>query len=148
MLHSHMKSLFSSSVFVLFSVSYCDIRHSLHPNIRCWAPMLSFDLYLFLFVFTLLPRSQNKLLKLCSLSNGSQPLSVIIKWCFNDFQWTEDDLTKLVNAVARYPGGVSGRWEKIAEVLDRPIAQVTSKAKEMGSTKLRYFYEKSMYLLY
>ncbi|TPP67016.1 DnaJ subfamily C member 1 [Fasciola gigantica] len=58
-------------------------------------------------------------------------------------EWTEDDITKLVNAVARYPGGVSGRWERIADVLNRPVAQVTAKAKEIGSSKLRYFYEKT-----
>ena len=38
--------------------------------------------------------------------------------------WTEHDLALLSKAVARYPGGVTDRWEKIARMVGRSVKQV------------------------
>ncbi|CAL8102103.1 unnamed protein product [Calicophoron daubneyi] len=57
--------------------------------------------------------------------------------------WTEEDVLNLVRAVARFPGGVPGRWDRIAELLNRTVSDVTSKAKELGEKKLEDVYKKN-----
>ncbi|CAH8440883.1 unnamed protein product [Heterobilharzia americana] len=47
-------------------------------------------------------------------------------------EWSEKDVSSLVRAVVRYPGGVPGRWERIAESLDRSVPDVVRKAKSMS----------------
>ena len=38
--------------------------------------------------------------------------------------WTEQELTQLAKAVARYPGGVTDRWEKISQMVGRSVKEV------------------------
>lgn len=38
--------------------------------------------------------------------------------------WTDDELNMLAKLVAKYPGGVSDRWETIAGELNRKTAEV------------------------
>lgn len=45
--------------------------------------------------------------------------------------WTDDDLSELVRLVKKYPGGTSGRWEKIAETMGRNVAEVTHMAAKL-----------------
>jgi DnaJ family protein C protein 1 len=45
--------------------------------------------------------------------------------------WTDDDLAELIKLVKKYPGGTSGRWETIAEVMGRSIPEVTYMANKM-----------------
>ncbi|KAJ3649237.1 hypothetical protein Zmor_020990 [Zophobas morio] len=45
--------------------------------------------------------------------------------------WTDDDLAELVKLVKKYPGGTTGRWEIIAEVMGRSVAEVTYMANKM-----------------
>ncbi|KAA3672398.1 DnaJ subfamily C member 1, partial [Paragonimus westermani] len=54
--------------------------------------------------------------------------------------WQDSDIIDLVHAIARFPGGIPGRWERIASQLNRTVPDVTTKAKELGETKLNKFY--------
>ncbi|XP_022080149.1 dnaJ homolog subfamily C member 1-like [Acanthaster planci] len=47
--------------------------------------------------------------------------------------WTQDEVTRLIRAMTRYPGGTSARWDKIAEEISRPVDEVTKKAKQIKS---------------
>ncbi|CAI2724832.1 unnamed protein product [Schistosoma spindalis] len=47
-------------------------------------------------------------------------------------EWSEVDRDNLVRAIIRYPGGVPGRWERIAESLGRSVPDVIRKAKSMS----------------
>jgi len=38
--------------------------------------------------------------------------------------WTEQELALLAKAVARYPGGVADRWEKISQMVGRSVKEV------------------------
>ncbi|XP_052826919.1 dnaJ homolog subfamily C member 1 [Octopus bimaculoides] len=44
-------------------------------------------------------------------------------------EWNEEDYALLARAIARYPGGTTGRWEKVAEMVARPVSEVISKSK-------------------
>ncbi|XP_013090236.2 dnaJ homolog subfamily C member 1-like [Biomphalaria glabrata] len=44
--------------------------------------------------------------------------------------WTSEELVLLSKAVNKFPGGTHDRWEKIAEMVGRTVADVTAKAKE------------------
>lgn len=49
--------------------------------------------------------------------------------------WTDDDLIELIRLVKKYPGGMTNRWETIAEVMNRSVSEVTfmaAKMKERG----------------
>ena len=37
----------------------------------------------------------------------------------------------LSKAYIRFPGGTTSRWEKIAEMVGRPVGEVTTKCKQM-----------------
>jgi len=39
-------------------------------------------------------------------------------------EWTEQELALLAKAVARYPGGVADRWEKISHMVGRSVKEV------------------------
>ncbi|XP_066487294.1 dnaJ homolog subfamily C member 1 isoform X2 [Tiliqua scincoides] len=45
--------------------------------------------------------------------------------------WTEEDLSQLTRSMVKFPGGMPGRWEKIAHELGRSVADVTMKAKQV-----------------
>ncbi|XP_038078700.1 dnaJ homolog subfamily C member 1-like [Patiria miniata] len=47
--------------------------------------------------------------------------------------WTQDDVTRLIRAMTKYPGGTAARWDKIAEEISRPVDEVTKKAKQIKS---------------
>nr|CAH8831283.1 unnamed protein product [Trichobilharzia regenti] len=51
-------------------------------------------------------------------------------------EWSEVDVNNLVRAVIRYPGGVPGRWERIAESLGRSVPDVVRKAKSLSKELL------------
>lgn len=57
-------------------------------------------------------------------------------------EWSENDITNLVRAVSRFPGGVPDRWRHIAVLLNRPIPEVIAKVKELGDCKLRLMSQK------
>lgn len=56
------------------------------------------------------------------------------------------DRDNLVRAVIRYPGGVPGRWQRIAESLGRSVPDVIRKAKYM-SKELMSISQKSRYYM-
>ncbi|KAK2717281.1 hypothetical protein QYM36_007415 [Artemia franciscana] len=39
--------------------------------------------------------------------------------------WTDEDIAELVKLMKKYPPGVPARWEKIAEVMNRTVAEIT-----------------------
>lgn len=39
-------------------------------------------------------------------------------------EWSEEEYAMLAKAVAKFPGGTSGRWEKISEMVGRPVSEV------------------------
>jgi len=39
-------------------------------------------------------------------------------------EWSEHELALLAKAVARYPGGVTDRWEKISQMVGRSVKEV------------------------
>lgn len=45
--------------------------------------------------------------------------------------WTDDDLTELVRLVKKFPPGTASRWEKIANLMGRSVAEVTHMAKKV-----------------
>lgn len=45
--------------------------------------------------------------------------------------WTDDDLTELIKLVKKYPPGTAKRWEKVASVMGRSVAEVTHMAKKI-----------------
>lgn len=45
--------------------------------------------------------------------------------------WSDDDLADLIRLVKKYPQGTPGRWESIAEALNRSIPEVTFMANRM-----------------
>lgn len=49
--------------------------------------------------------------------------------------WTDEDLAELIRLVKKYPGGMTNRWETIAEMMNRSVSEVTfmaAKMKERG----------------
>ena len=45
--------------------------------------------------------------------------------------WTDDDILELIKLVKKYPGGTPDRWEKIAEMMNRTVHEVTHMAKKV-----------------
>lgn len=45
--------------------------------------------------------------------------------------WTDNDILELIKYVKKYPGGTPERWEKIASVMNRTVAEVTHMAKKV-----------------
>lgn len=56
--------------------------------------------------------------------------------------WTDQDIVNLVHAVARFPGGVPNRWDRIARQLNRTVSDVSAKARELGEHGLRNVYRR------
>ncbi|XP_078702755.1 dnaJ homolog subfamily C member 1-like [Branchiostoma floridae x Branchiostoma belcheri] len=52
-----------------------------------------------------------------------------------NLEWTEDELSQLAKSMAKFPGGTSGRWEKIAAEVGRPVSEVTTQAAKVKSNK-------------
>lgn len=46
-------------------------------------------------------------------------------------EWTDSETELLAKAVARFPGGTTERWEKIAQMVGKTVKEVTSKSKEL-----------------
>lgn len=46
--------------------------------------------------------------------------------------WTDDDVIELVKLVKKYPGGTPERWEKIADTMNRTVAEVTYMARKVS----------------
>lgn len=47
--------------------------------------------------------------------------------------WTDNDILELIKYVKKYPGGTPERWEKIANIMNRTVAEVTHMAKKVAS---------------
>lgn len=45
--------------------------------------------------------------------------------------WTDDDFTELARLIKKFPGGSSQRWEKIADAMNRSVAEVTHMARKL-----------------
>lgn len=50
--------------------------------------------------------------------------------------WTDGDILELIKYVKKYPGGTPERWEKIAIIMNRTVAEVTHMVKKVGSVIL------------
>lgn len=44
--------------------------------------------------------------------------------------WTDEDYSLLTKMLNKYPGGTSNRWDRIANDLNRPVADVIKRTKE------------------
>ncbi|XP_064613964.1 dnaJ homolog subfamily C member 1-like [Liolophura sinensis] len=51
-------------------------------------------------------------------------------------EWTDEELGLLAKAVAKFPGGTSQRWEKVAEMVGRTPSEVISKSKSLKGSYL------------
>ncbi|KAL6436321.1 hypothetical protein ACFW04_004694 [Cataglyphis niger] len=51
--------------------------------------------------------------------------------------WTDNDILELIKYVKKYPGGTPERWEKIASVMNRTVAEVTHMAKKVKDEGLK-----------
>lgn len=51
--------------------------------------------------------------------------------------WTDSDILELIKYVKKYPGGTPERWEKIASVMNRTVAEVTHMAKKVKDEGLK-----------
>lgn len=45
--------------------------------------------------------------------------------------WTDDDILELIKLVKKFPGGTTDRWEKIADIMNRTVSEVTFMAKKV-----------------
>ncbi|KAL3832299.1 hypothetical protein ACJMK2_023953 [Sinanodonta woodiana] len=66
--------------------------------------------------------------------HGQEDLEVNMKQTLKEGEWSEEELVLLAKAVAKFPGGTLNRWEKIAEMLGRPVIEVTAKSKEVKAS--------------
>jgi len=53
--------------------------------------------------------------------------------------WTTEELSKLSKALTRFPNGTLNRCEKIAEFMERNVAEITKKMKEMRESQFKRF---------
>ncbi|XP_032690834.1 dnaJ homolog subfamily C member 1-like [Odontomachus brunneus] len=51
--------------------------------------------------------------------------------------WTDNDILELIKYVKKYPGGTPERWEKIANIMNRTVAEVTHMAKKIKDEGLK-----------
>ncbi|XP_011497522.1 PREDICTED: dnaJ homolog subfamily C member 1-like [Ceratosolen solmsi marchali] len=51
--------------------------------------------------------------------------------------WTDDDILELIKLVKKFPGGTMNRWEKIAEIMNRTVNEVTHMAKKVKDEGLK-----------
>ncbi|OXU32101.1 hypothetical protein TSAR_002942 [Trichomalopsis sarcophagae] len=51
--------------------------------------------------------------------------------------WTDDDILELIRLVKKFPGGTPDRWEKIAEMMNRTVNEVTHMAKKVKDEGLK-----------
>jgi DnaJ homolog subfamily C member 1 len=51
-------------------------------------------------------------------------------------EWEPAELVQLIQAVAKYPGGTSNRWQKIADYVQRPVPQVITMVKEIQQQQI------------
>ncbi|KAL7288775.1 hypothetical protein TKK_0016755 [Trichogramma kaykai] len=51
--------------------------------------------------------------------------------------WTDDDILELIKLVKKYPGGTPDRWEKIADLMNRTVFEVTHMAKKVKDEGLK-----------
>ncbi|CAK9817926.1 DnaJ homolog subfamily C member 1 [Anthophora plagiata] len=51
--------------------------------------------------------------------------------------WTDDDILELIKLVKKYPTGTSERWDKIADAMNRTVAEVTYMAKKIKDEGLK-----------
>lgn len=45
--------------------------------------------------------------------------------------WTDDDIAELTRLVKKFPPGTASRWEKVANLMGRSVAEVTHMAKKV-----------------
>lgn len=50
-------------------------------------------------------------------------------------------MLELIKYVKKFPGGTPERWEKIASVMNRTVAEVTHMAKKVAFVSLILFFE-------
>ncbi|KAK3603174.1 hypothetical protein CHS0354_043007 [Potamilus streckersoni] len=65
---------------------------------------------------------------------GQEDSEANMKQTAKEGEWSEEDLVLLAKAVAKFPGGTLNRWEKIAEMVGRPVTEVTAKSKEVKAS--------------
>ena len=65
-------------------------------------------------------------------------------------EWTDGEIALLAKAVARFPAGVSSRWEKIAEFTERSVTEVRKEFIEKLNTNEKSIisFNKKIYLYY
>ena len=51
--------------------------------------------------------------------------------------WTDDDILELIKLVKKYPSGTPERWDKIADAMNRTVAEVTHMAKKIKDEGLK-----------
>ncbi|XP_031828966.1 dnaJ homolog subfamily C member 1 [Nomia melanderi] len=51
--------------------------------------------------------------------------------------WVDDDILELIKLVKKYPSGTPERWDKIAETMNRTVADVTYMAKKVKDEGLK-----------
>jgi hypothetical protein len=44
---------------------------------------------------------------------------------FQEGEWSRDEYVQLGKAVTKFPPGTVKRWEKIADLLNRPVSEVS-----------------------
>lgn len=54
--------------------------------------------------------------------------------------WTDDDILELIKLVKKYPSGTSERWDKIADAMNRTVAEVTHMAKKVALSSILVLY--------
>jgi len=59
--------------------------------------------------------------------------------------WTEEDMLTLTKLLAKFPGGTSNRWDRIADEMDRPVSEITKKTKEAQKKMHQYTSGTNMY---
>lgn len=84
--------------------------------------------------FTPQERSGNNIKE---ISKKDQTVHVYQKPAVFGGLWTDDDILELIKLVKKYPSGTPERWDKIADAMNRTVAEVTHMAKKIKDEGLK-----------
>lgn len=84
--------------------------------------------------FTPQERSGNNIKE---VSKKDQTIHVYQKPAVFGGLWTDDDILELIKLVKKYPSGTPERWDKIADAMNRTVAEVTHMAKKIKDEGLK-----------
>lgn len=87
--------------------------------------------------FTAQEKTPEELARYASLKHKTYSETMKEKSPIIDTLFTDEDLVELIRLVKKYPGGSPNRWETIAQVMNRNVAQITFMAAKLKDNGYR-----------